>query len=432
MAPQGLWLTFREVESPLLAPLLTRLPAWAIDALLSGVLAVALIAGRVLEANGHHDFDRAALLGYVLCVLAALALAGRRRWPLVVFGVTLTVAVVAITLVPPAGAVSLPVMVAVYTLAQLDGRRRALLLAVLAAVALALARGVFQYRGWSDARTVLEPALAFAALFLGWELSSRRAYVAEIEARAVQAERSREEQARLQIDAERLRIARELHDVLAHGIATISVQAGVAAHVLHDQPEHAEQALRTIKATSREALRELRGILGVLRQAEETEPRAPEPGLGQIDGLLASIMDAGLPTHLVIRGEHRRLPASVDLAAYRIVQESLTNALRHAGRAQAVVSVSYGDDLTITVEDDGCGDLNGPLGVNGRAARENGQAGGENGQAGGGNGQASVHPGHGILGMRERAQALGGDLEAGPRANGGFRVSARLPIGAGA
>ncbi len=301
----------------------------------------------------------------------------------------------------------------------MEGRRRALVLAVLTGVALALARGFFQYRGWSDARTALEPALALAALFLGWEISSRRAYVAEIEARAVQAERSREEQARREIDAERLRIARELHDVLAHSIATISLQAGVAAHVLHDRPAHAEQALRTIKATSREALRELRGILGVLRQAEESEPRSPAPGLGQLDTLLASTIKAGLPTQIVIHGEHRRLPASVDLAAYRIVQESLTNVLRHAGRTQALVWVSYGEqEVTITVEDDGCG-----------ASSMNGRAGAVNGGAGA-NGHADVQPGHGILGMRERAHALGGDLEAGPCADGGFRVFARLPIAA--
>ena len=144
---------------------------------------------------------------------------------------------------PPAGAVSLPVVIAVYTLAQHERRWRALTLAALAGVALALARGLLQYRGWSDARTAVEPALVLAALFLGWAVANRRAYVAEMQARAVQ--------------AERLRIARELHDVLAHGIATISVQAGVAAHVLHDRPEHAEQALRTIKATSRQALGEL-------------------------------------------------------------------------------------------------------------------------------------------------------------------------------
>jgi signal transduction histidine kinase len=386
-------------------------PAWAADALLAVVLGVVLLGLLVLEAHGRHDLGRAAWLGYALSVLAALALVGRRRWPLAVFGVTLTVAVIAIAVVPPAGAISLPVVIAVYTLAQLDGRRRALLLAALTGVALTLTRGLLQYRGWSDARTAVEPALALAALFLGWEVSSRRAYVAEIEARAVQAERSREEEARRQIDAERLRIARELHDVLAHGIATISVQAGVAAHVLHERPEHAEQALRTIKATSKEALRELRGILGVLRQAEETEPRAPVPGLGQLDALLQSTIDAGLPTRMVVSGERRRLPASVDLAAYRIVQESLTNVLRHAGQASALVGVSYDNDLvTITVDDDGRGHPGGSSSMNGHAR---------------------VQPGHGILGMRERAHALGGDLETGPRANGGFRVFARLPITAG-
>ncbi len=418
MAARSSWLTVWGVENRSLARSAARLPTRVADALLAGALGVVLIGVLVLEAHGHHDLDRAAWLGYALSVLAAAALTGRRRWPLEVFAVTLGVAVIAIRIVPPAGAISLPVVIAVYTLAQLDARRRALLLAVLAGVALTLARGFFQYRGWSDARTAVEPALALAALFLGWELSSRRAYVAEIEARAVQAERSREEEARRQIDAERLRIARELHDVLAHGIATISVQAGVAAHVLHDRPEHAEQALRTIKATSKEALRELRGILGVLRQAEESEPRAPASGLGQLDALLQSTVEAGLPTRTVLRGERRRLPASVDQAAYRIVQESLTNVLRHAGRASAVVEVAYGDEVvTITVDDDGRGHADGSLGVNGNAAAQRSV-----------NGHAAAQPGHGILGMRERAHALGGELEAGPRAEGGFRVLARLPI----
>jgi signal transduction histidine kinase len=368
MAARALWLTVEGMEKQLLAPSVARLPAWVTDAVLAAALAVVLLGVRVLEAHGRHDLDRAAWLCYALSVLAALAVIGRRRWPLTVFGMTLTLAVIAVTVVPPAGAISLPVVIAVYTLAQLDARRRALLLAVLTGVALALARGFFQYRGWSDARTAVEPALALAALFLGWEVSSRRAYVTEMEARVAQAERAREEGARRQIDAERLRIARELHDVLAHGIATINVQAGVAAHVLNDRPEHAEQALRTIKATSKEALRELRGILGVLRQVEETEPRAPVPGLGQLDALLTNMIDAGLPTELVVYGERRHLPASVDLAAYRIVQESLTNVLRHAGRARALVWVSYGDGLvTITVDDDGRGYQGKPSSVNGRA-----------------------------------------------------------------
>jgi signal transduction histidine kinase len=354
--------------------------------------------------------QQASWLGYALSALAALAVVGRARWPLLVFAGALILSVIVIAVASPSGAISLPVVIAVYTLAQVEGRRDAVLLAMLAGVTLALARGLLQYRGWSDARTAVEPALVLAALFLGWALSSRRAYVAEIEARAEQAERTREEEAARQVDAERLRIARELHDVLAHGIATINVQAGVAAHVLHERPEHAAQALRTIKATSKEALRELRGILGVLRDADEAEPREPAPGLGQLDRLIDATSQAGLPTLLTISGHRRTLPATVDLAAYRIVQESLTNVLRHAGVASASVAISYAEEeMTISVNDDGHGDAGGLASRNGHGPKE---------------------PGHGILGMRERTHALGGELQAGPLPDGGFRVSARLPIAA--
>jgi signal transduction histidine kinase len=357
-------------------------------------LGAVLIAVLAVEL-GRGDLGGAAWLAYGLSAIAALAVICRRRRPMVVFALTLSVALIAIALVPPAGAVSLPVVIAVYTLAQHERRWRALTLAALAGVALALARGLLQYRGWSDARTAVEPALVLAALFLGWAVANRRAYVAEMQARAVQ--------------AERLRIARELHDVLAHGIATISVQAGVAAHVLHDRPEHAEQALRTIKATSRQALGELRGILGVLRQAGEDDSRAPAPGLGRLESLLQSTIDAGVSTRIVISGECRPLPAGVDLAAYRIVQEALANVLRHAGRASAVVGLAYGDeDVTITVEDDGPGRRR-PHGASGHAGTQ----------------------GHGILGMRERALALGGELQVGPSTDSGYRVHARLPIVAG-
>lgn len=381
-----------------------RPPAWALDAALALVLAVALVSVRAIEAHGLH---RAAWPGYALSVLAASLLAGRRRWPLAVFAGTLAVALLAIALASPSGAISLPVVIAVYTLAQVQERRRAVLLALLAGVALALARGLFQYRGWSDARTAVEPALALAALFLGWALASHRAYIVEIEARAAQAERTREEEAARRVDAERLRIARELHDVLAHGIATISVQAGVAAHVLHERPEQAAQALRTIKATSRDALRELRGVLGVLREADEGEPREPAPGLNQIERLIDATSHAGVPTRVQISGERRPLPATVDLAAYRIVQESLTNVVRHAAGASAKVAIRYADDeMTISVEDDG-------RGAAGSSPTSNGQ------------GSAS---GHGIRGMSERAHALGGELQAGRRDGGGFRVHARLPV----
>jgi signal transduction histidine kinase len=383
------------------------------DVALATSMAVALVAIRVIEAHGLVGSSWA---GYLPSVLAALALVGRRHRPLEVFVCTLALALLAIAFVPPSGAISLPVVVAVYTLAQVEPRPRAVLLALLAGSALALARGLLQYRGWSDARTAVEPALALAALFLGWALASHRAYIAEIEARALQAERTREDEAQRQVDAERLRIARELHDVLAHGIATISVQAGVAAHVLQAQPEHAAEALRTIKATSNDALRELRDILGVLRQADEVEPREPTPRLSQIDRLIDATSDAGVPTQVQISGERRPLPATVELAAYRIVQESLTNVLRHAAGASALVAIRYGrEEMTLSIDDDGCERQRAMLAASSpvRAANSDQRA-----------------PGHGIRGMRERVHALGGELDAGPRAGGGFRVSARLPLSA--
>jgi signal transduction histidine kinase len=383
-----------------------RLSPRRADALAAVALATALVVARGVEA---HGVQRAGWLGYPLDVSAALLLTARRRWPLAVFAGTLALAVTAIAAAPPTGAISLPVVIAIYALGQVEGRRRSVLLALLAGVALALARGLLQYQGWSDARTAVEPALALAGLFLGWAVSNRRAYIAEIEARAAQAERTREEEAARQVARERLRIARELHDVLAHGIATINLQAGVAAHVLHERPEHAAEALRTIKATSREALQELRGILGVLREAGESEPREPAPGLTQLDRLIDATSQAGVATRVRISGERRALPATVDLAAFRIVQESLTNVLRHAGPTNALVAISYAEDLiTVSVDDYGCGGARHPPDTSGY--------------------HRLGAPGHGILGMRERAHTLGGELEAGPRGDGGFRVRARLPV----
>ena len=170
------------------------------------------------------------------------------------------------------------------------------------------------------------------------------------------------------------------------------MQAGVAAHVLHEHPEHAVQALRTIKATSKEALRELRGVLGVLRDAGEIEPREPTPGLSQIDRLIDATSQAGVPTRVRIAGERRPLPATVDLAAYRIVQESLTNVLRHAAGASALVAIRYAEEeMTINVDDDGRASAS-------RAPTANG---------------GTRAPGHGILGMRERVHALGGETMRG-------------------
>jgi signal transduction histidine kinase len=204
-------------------------------------------------------------------------------------------------------------------------------------------------------------------------------------------------------DAERLRIARDLHDVISYGFATINLQAGAAVHVAEKQPQQAVEALRAITALSKDALHELRGILGVLRHSGGSDPVGV--GLEHFDSLVETTTRAGVPTRLEVSGWGEALPMPVASAAYRIVQEALTNVLRHAGGASAWVSLAKeGARLRITVEDDGKGPI---------AAAE----------------QGSHGSGLGILGMRERAVALGGDLEAGSRPEGGFRVSAHLPVG---
>jgi signal transduction histidine kinase len=218
--------------------------------------------------------------------------------------------------------------------------------------------------------------------------------------RAMQARQAREQESRRQASEERLRIARELHDVLAHNISMINVQSGVALHLLDEQPEQARTALSAINEASADALREVRSALSVLRGSREQPPRSPTAGLDGIDGLVARTNGTGLGVSLVIRGDRRPLPASVDLAAFRIVQESLTNVVRHADAATARVELTYGSaELTVQIEDDGQGN------------------------------ETSNAGGSGIVGMRERAAALGGELEAGPVAGRGFRVRARLPLG---
>jgi signal transduction histidine kinase len=290
------------------------------------------------------------------------------------------------------GAALLNPVVALYAVAVILPTRRAVGLAAVTVFALMASSAAFDPLGATGGGFTLIPGEVAAALFLGLWVSSRRAFT----------RRETEEQARRAVDAERLRIARELHDVVAHTMATINVQAGVAAHVIDQQPDEAREALSAIKAASGEALRELRGILNVLRQADDPDPIAPAPRLAQLGGLIDGTTRAGVTTTLVVNGRADPLPPTVDVAAYRIVQESLTNALRHAGPTTATVTLSYlRDALVVQVVDSGRG--------------SRGYAGSPGG-------------GHGIAGMRERAEATGGTLEAGPRPEGGFRVQARLPL----
>jgi signal transduction histidine kinase len=219
-------------------------------------------------------------------------------------------------------------------------------------------------------------------------------------ARKYEEERARRQEEIARAGQERLRIARELHDVLAHNVSLINVQAGTALHLLDKQPERARPALEAIKEASSETLREVRSVLGILRGPGEEPPREPTAGTAGVEELISRTAAAGIPVASEVRGEPRPLPASVDLAVYRILQEALTNVARHAQPASATVRLTFADDdVTLEVEDDGAG-----------------------------NG-AAPEAGNGIAGMRERVVALGGDFSAGPRGDSGFRVAARLPLG---
>jgi signal transduction histidine kinase len=294
------------------------------------------------------------------------------------------------------GSVLVAPMIAVYTVASLTDVRRAVAYGLGTLVVLGSASIAVNPLGPFGGSVEILPFMTAAVVVAGIAVANRRAYVESIRDRA-------EQDARRRVDEERLRIARELHDVVAHTMATINVQAGVAAHVLSTRPETVAESLQAIKTASKEGLRELRAILNVLRQADDADPTQPVPGTAQLGTLITGARGAGLDTTLSVTGEPAPLPAAVDLAAYRIVQESLTNAIRHAGPATAAVSLGYHhDELRIEVTDTGRGPAPGH---------------GHNGNGG-----------HGLAGMRERAATVGGSLETGPGPAGGFRVAARLPV----
>ncbi len=327
--------------------------------------------------------------------MACLVLAWRRRWPVAVLGVSVAAATVYTLLGYVNGAVLVAPMAALYAVAAVSGVRRAAAYGLGTLAVLGLASIAVNPLGPFGGGVVILPFMVAVVVVAGIAVANRRAYVESIRARA-------EQDARRRIDEERLRIARELHDVVAHTMATINVQAGVAVHVLPTRPEAAAEALQAIKAASKEGLRELRAILNVLRQADDADPTQPAPGTAQLETLVDGARRAGLETTLSVTGTPIPLPATVDLAAYRIVQESLTNAIRHAGPAQAAVSLCYGDDeLRIDVADTGRGKLASVV---------------------------SEGAGHGLAGMRERAAAVGGSVETGPSPAGGYRVAARLPL----
>jgi len=344
------------------------------------------------------------VLAYVLVALASLPLGWRRRFPIPVLAVSLLfTSVYELTRHPPV-LVSLAPLIALFTAGTLL-ERKALVRVALASIVFALAASL---PGQPTARLLPEAVrvtamFAFAAA-LGDATRNRRAYVAEVEQRAVEAERSRDEEARRRVEEERLRIARELHDVTAHSLSIIAVQAGAAQKVIEHDPEAAKRALETIRTTSKSSLDELRAILGVLRGREDGVPLAPTGSVARLSELARTVESAGVKVELHTVGVGA-LPAYADVSAYRIVQEALTNVVRHSRATRASVELSSdGDVLTIEVTDNGAA----------------------------GEPPADSVEGHGIAGMRERIAALGGEFSAGPVSSGGFKVRARVPLAGGA
>jgi signal transduction histidine kinase len=402
-----------------------RVPVLAQDALLAVFITVLQIQGTVTRdlnavtpSRPLTDFGN---LGYVLLIISGMVVAVRRRWPAPVFLTTGLASLIYYGLDFRDGPGWLGLFVALYTLTAYGDGRRSLVIAGAGITALTV--------GWLVAAADIEPRAAIGWVFfrigasvmsaaLGESVRSRRFIAAEAQERAELAERTRDDEARARVDAERLRIAREVHDTVAHAIAVINVQSGVTAHVLDKRPERARETLVAIEQTSSQALREMRAILGVLRDTDNE--LMPHPGLEQIHGLTAQARDAGLDIKLEMPSPPALVPSAVGSAAYRILQESITNVIRHVGPTRVTVALDYGIDvLEVRVTDEGRRHAPGddPTGPRELARHRSG-----NGTGG------SAEPGRGILGMRERCQLLGGDLTARSLPGGGFEVKARLPL----
>ncbi|MEU4349529.1 sensor histidine kinase [Streptomyces sp. NPDC023838] len=376
------------------------------------------ISGMSIVSTGvsHGSTPWALLTSLGLSVVVAL----RRRAPekMVVLAALMGLAQLALNVSPNVSDFAL--LVAIYTAAAIGERwaSRFALAGSLVAAALAMLRWPDYDNnngsgGTSPGEVIFYAVVMTVPFVLAWVLGdsmrTRRAYFAQLEERAARLEKEREAQAKVAVAAERARIARELHDVVAHNVSVMVVQADGAAYVMDAAPDQARIALETISMTGRQALAEMRRLLGVLRTGEHREAGeyVPQPDVEQIEELVEQVRTAGLTVDFKIEGTPRPLPSGVELTAYRIVQEALTNTRKHGGpEAGASVRLVYFDDgLGLLVEDDGRG-----------AAHEMYEDGGADGQ------------GHGLIGMRERVGMVGGTLDAGPRPGGGFRISALLPL----
>lgn len=360
--------------------------------------------------EGLGQTAAALVTALVLCLVVAL----RRRMPEKMLVAAGAAGVVQLVLDVDVNPSDFAMLVIIYTVAAVGSPRWASRLALvggLSAATLAQIRWPEESTGTLGRVfiTVIMSLPFVLAWVLGDSIRTRRAYFDQLEERATRLEKEREAQAKVAVAAERARIARELHDVVAHNVSVMVVQADGAAYVLDAAPDQAKQALETISSTGRQALAEMRRLLGVLRTGDDPESGeyVPQPDVKQIEDLVEHVRGAGLTVDFKVEGTARPLPSGVELTAYRIVQEALTNTRKHGGpKAGASVRLVYFDDgLGLLVEDDGRG-----------SAHELYEDGGADGR------------GHGLIGMRERVGMVGGTLDAGPRPGGGFRISALLPL----
>jgi signal transduction histidine kinase len=383
--------------------LLPRIRPWWFELVV--VVAAAAATIEVLASpSTYSGYDRGNKLVTIAFMLAAFAcLAARRRFPfggpLACFGVFVALISIQRVAVPSYFTPFATLLVATLLMGALEERRRAVAggLIVLGIIAFGVYRDPTS--GGSDFFFV---SFFFALAWFGGFFA--RARMNEARQAREEARRLEQEQdlaAKEAIFAERQRIARELHDVIAHSVSVMTVQAGAVRRLLLSEQEKEREALLSVEATGRQALTEMRRLVGLLKEDTVMPMYAPQPSMKTLDVLVGTVREAGLPVELTVEGEQRELAPGVDLAAYRVVQEALTNALKYAGPARAWVKVRWApDQLELAVENDGRTDVNG--------------------QDGGG---------HGLVGMKERVAVVGGSFESGPRSGGGFVVKARIPIG---
>jgi signal transduction histidine kinase len=377
----------------------------AVDLAISAGAALIQVGGTWWAGRGQHGVRALDWLGFLLLGSAAAVLVARRRWPVPVFAVTFAATFTYAASGYPGGPIWAGLVVGLITLLSTGHR-------VIAYASLPIGYFAFLWLAkLIDGKPT--PSVPMAVGIAAWLLflpavtelvRNRRAYAHANRQRALEEQRSARESARRQASEERLSVARELHDVLAHSLSLINVQAGVALELMEQKPDQVRTALEAIKRTSKDALVDVQGVLAALRRPGEGPPLTPAPTLRGLDDLVGPARTTGLAVDVDVAGDALTLPAAVDAAAYRIVQEALTNVVRHANATRVAIRLGTdGTELTVTVDDDGCGAASKPA-------------------------NADRRRGAGIAGMRERVGAMGGQLSAGPRPTGGFRVDARLPV----